>query len=52
MIKDFFRIALIVWIILVLMELFNPGMVVRYISLEYWFYFLLLLYIINKIIDR
>jgi len=50
--KDFFRIALITWLILALLELLNPGMVQRFINLEIYFYILIIICIFNKIIDR
>lgn len=50
--KDFFKTALVVWIFLVLLELFNTGMVERFINLEIYLYFLILLYIFNKVISR
>lgn len=50
--QDFFKTALAVWVILVIMELLNSGMVQRFINLEIYFYILILVYIFNKIIDR
>jgi len=50
--KDFFKTALIVWVCLVLLELLNTGMVQRFINLEIYFYFLILLYIFNKVITK
>jgi len=50
--KDFFKTALITWLFLVFMELVNAGMVQRLINLEIYFYFLLFVYIFNRIIDR
>ncbi|PWB38317.1 MAG: hypothetical protein C3F02_04910 [Parcubacteria group bacterium] len=45
LIKDFWNTALVTWLILVIMELFNPGTVARLINLEYWFYFLFFSYL-------
>ncbi len=50
--KDFFKTAVIVWIFLVLLELSNTGMVQRFINLEIYFYFLILLYIFNKVTTK
>lgn len=50
--RDFFKTTLITWLILVFLELINAGMVQRFINLEIYFYFLVLVYIFNKIIDR
>lgn len=50
--KDFFKTALIAWVVLVLLELLNTGMVQRFINLEIYFYFLILLYIFNKVITK
>jgi hypothetical protein len=40
--RDFFTVALITWLLLVLVELLDSGAVQRFINLEYWFYFLIL----------
>lgn len=45
-IKDFFNVALATWLILVAFEFSKPGMVQRFINLEYWFYILVIIYII------
>jgi len=50
--KDFFKTILITFLVLVFLELINPGMVQRFINLEIYFYFLIVVYIFNKIIDR
>jgi len=50
--NDFFQIAFFTWIILLFMEVFNTGMVNRFISLEYYFYGLIFVYILNKITDK
>ena len=50
--KDFFKTVLITFLVLVFLELINPGMVQRFINLEIYFYFLIVVYIFNKIIDR
>ncbi len=52
MLKDFWQTALATWLILVLFELLRPGMVQRFINLEYWLYSLIVLYIILRIVDR
>jgi hypothetical protein len=44
-VKDFFEAALGTWVILLIFELARPGMVQRFINLEYWFYALLILFI-------
>jgi hypothetical protein len=46
LVKDFFNVALGTWLILVIFELSKPGMVQRFINLEYWFYILVIIYII------
>jgi len=46
MLKDFWNTAFITWLILTLLELFNPGWVQRFINLEYWFYALFFMFII------
>jgi len=50
--KDFFKVALITWLLLLFMELLNPGMVQRFINLELGLYFLFIIYIFNKFIDK
>lgn len=50
--KDFFKTILITFLVLAFLELINPGMVQRFINLEIYFYFLIVVYIFNKIIDR
>jgi hypothetical protein len=52
LLKDFFNITLGTWLILVLLEFFNPGMVARFINLEIWFYGLLLVYLVYRLVDR
>jgi hypothetical protein len=50
--RDFFRVSLSLWLVLALFELLNTGMVQRFINLEIYFYILVILYILNRIIDR
>jgi hypothetical protein len=45
-VNDFFKTVFLLWIILLIFELVNPGMVNRFINLEYYFYFLILVYIL------
>ncbi|MBT6691462.1 hypothetical protein HOB10_03985 [Candidatus Parcubacteria bacterium] len=52
LVKDFFNIALGTWLILVAFELAKPGMVQRFINLEYWLYALVLIYIMYIILRR
>ncbi|MBT4850267.1 hypothetical protein HON36_05470 [Candidatus Parcubacteria bacterium] len=47
-IQDFFHVALGTWIILVVLELSNSGMVHRLINLEYYLYALILVYLIYR----
>lgn len=49
-IQDFFNVAFSTWILLVLYELLSPGAVQRNINLEYYFYFLLLIFIFRQIV--
>lgn len=44
-VKDFFEAALGTWVVLLIFELARPGMVQRFINLEYWFYGLLIIFI-------
>ena len=48
-VKDFFEAALGTWIVLLLFELARPGMVQRFINIEYWFYGLIIIFIFLKI---
>lgn len=50
--QDFFKTALIIWLVLLLLELLNTGMVERFINLEIYFYFLIFIYILNKLISK
>ena len=52
MIKNFFNAALSTWLILLGFELARPGMVQRFINLEYWFFALLILFILLKIFKK
>lgn len=49
-IKDFFNIAFITWLILLVYELLSPGAVQRFVNLEYYFYFLLVIFIFRQIV--
>jgi len=51
-IGDFFKTAFITWLILVIFELFNPGMVQRFINLEYYFYLLIPIFILTQKIKK
>ncbi|MBT4516879.1 MAG: hypothetical protein HOC78_03200 [Candidatus Komeilibacteria bacterium] len=50
--RDFFRVNLTTYLVLVFLELINTGMVQRFINLEIYLYFLMLLYIFNRIINK
>lgn len=52
LLKDFWNTALITWISLVLFEFARPGAVQRFINLEYWFYLLIFLYILIRILRK
>ncbi len=52
LIKELFVIALAVWLLLVVWELSSSGSVQRFINLEYWFYFLLLLGIYLRLTSK
>ena len=52
LIQDFLKTGIATWLILVLFELFNPGMVQRYINLEYWLYALIIVYLTYQVIDN
>ncbi|PLX26123.1 hypothetical protein C0580_00475 [Candidatus Parcubacteria bacterium] len=52
LIRDFFNICLGTWLSLVLLEIFNPGMVQRHINLEYWFYFLIITFIFYRLVRK
>jgi hypothetical protein len=47
-IKDFFNTAFVLWLGLLFYELLRPGAVHRYLNLEYYFYFLFLLFIFRQ----
>ena len=51
-IKDFFEVALGTWVILLAFELVHPGMVYRLINLEYYFYFLIVVYFVYRLIKK
>lgn len=50
--NDLFKTAFLTWLILFLMEIFNAGMVNRFVSLEYYFYGLIFVYILEKVTDK
>jgi len=52
LVRDFFNISLGTWVILLVLEIFNPGMVQRYLNLEYYFYFLLIIFIIYRTVRK
>jgi|GEM_PF-2045975 len=52
LIRDFFSIALGTWLVLVFLEFCQPGMVERQIDLEYYFYGLIFLYILYRLIKK
>lgn len=47
-IKDFFKVALWLWLILVLLEILFPGVINRFLNLELYFYALLVFFIILR----
>lgn len=47
-IHDFFKVALGTWIILFSVEIAHPGMVHRILNLEYYFYFLIIVYLVYR----
>ncbi len=49
-IKDFFNTAFLTWVFLLFYELLDPGAVQRYLNLEYYFYFLLIIFIFRQIL--
>jgi len=51
-IKDLFNISLVTWIILVILEFIKVGMVQRIINLEYYLYYLILLFIIYRVLSK
>ena len=51
-IKDLFIFSLITWLFLLFLEFSRPGTVHRFVNLEYGFYFLLLLSLIIKLVNR
>lgn len=52
LIRDFFSIALGTWLVLLCLELWQPGLVNRQIDLEYYFYGLILLYITYRLLKK
>jgi len=51
-IKELFVISLATWLILVVWELLVAGAVQRFLNLEYWFYFLLILSLYLRLTSR
>jgi len=51
-VKDLFNISLITWLILVILEFIKVGLVQRFINLEYYLYYLILLFIIYRILPK
>ncbi len=49
-IKDFFNTALITWLLLLVFEFSRAGSVQRFINLEYYFYFLLFIFLLKRFI--
>lgn len=47
-IKDFFKVALWLWLILVLLEILFPGAINRFLNLELYFYALVIFFIIIR----
>jgi len=48
-IKDFFRVAVTTWVVLVAIEVARPGVVQRLINLEYFFYVLLAIFLMTML---
>lgn len=48
-IKDFFNVAVMTWLLLLVYELLSPGSVQRHLNLEFYFYFLFILFIFRQI---
>ena len=51
-VKDLFIFSLVTWLFLLFLEFSRPGTVQRFLNLEYYFYFLLLLSLMIKFINR
>ncbi|KKP89866.1 MAG: hypothetical protein UR94_C0033G0018 [Parcubacteria group bacterium GW2011_GWA2_36_10] len=49
-IKDFFKVALWLWLILVLLEILFPGAINRFLNLELYFYSLVIFFIILRFV--
>lgn len=49
-IKDFFKVALWLWLVLVLLEILFPGAINRFLNLELYFYALVLFFIILRFV--
>lgn len=47
--KDFRQVATLTWLVLVIYELYQAGAVQRFVNLEYYFYFLFFLWLIEVI---
>lgn len=52
LINDFFKTFTILYLVFLILEILNPGMVHRFINLEWYFYALLLLYLIKNIFNK
>ena len=51
-IRDFFNTALATWLVLLSLELWQPGMIERQVNLEYYFYGLIFLYILYRLVKK
>ncbi len=51
-IKDLFNISLITYLILIILEFMKVGLVQRFINLEYYLYYLIVLFIIYRILPK
>lgn len=49
-IKDFFKVALWLWLVLVLLEILFPGAINRFLNLELYFYALVIFFIIMRFV--
>ncbi len=49
-IKDFFKVALWLWVVLVLLEILFPGAINRFLNLELYFYLLVIFFIIMRFV--
>ncbi len=51
-IRDFFNTALATWLVLLSLELWQPGIIERQVNLEYYFYGLIFLYILYRLVKK